>query len=168
MRGFLAREYLSAPLRVVWKGTRFCRRVLFRSFFLSFFLSSVFLFLPLAPSKGVWVCRNYIFPNFYLQFSVVQLFDGLRITSIYLIEYGVPQMLESYAWFSMTQSLGPLPEHWLYSEKLQINNLSFNNIPFFSGGSREVAKLSFQDVDYYLFAYVFSCPTSCQQFYIRF
>ena len=37
VRGFLAREYLSAPLRVVWKGTRFCRRVLLLSFFFFFF-----------------------------------------------------------------------------------------------------------------------------------
>ena len=39
VRGFLAREYVSAPVRVGWKGTRFCRRVLLSSFFflLSFF-----------------------------------------------------------------------------------------------------------------------------------
>ena len=39
VRGFRSREYLSAPVRVGWLGTRFCRRVLL--LLSSFFLSSL-------------------------------------------------------------------------------------------------------------------------------
>ena len=36
VRGFLAREYVSAHVRVGWTGARFCRRVLLLSFFFFF------------------------------------------------------------------------------------------------------------------------------------